>query len=112
VLSSESGRRKLRFQTFRCHIYCQGLFRVIRTSLGICQEPFWDPVLDSLPRKTRSCVCVPGTKNLKPELQRLQRQKEPKFYLPPIWPLGIGLIQETARLIAMVITPMIQNTFP
>ena len=34
------------------------------------------------------------------------------IYRPPIWPLGIGLIQPTAKLIPIVMTPIIQNTFP
>lgn len=32
------------------------------------------------------------------------------FYRPPTWPFGNGLIQLTATLIAMAMTPMIQKT--
>lgn len=34
------------------------------------------------------------------------------YYRPPTWPLGIGRIQLKQRLMAMFMTPMIQNTLP
>lgn len=33
------------------------------------------------------------------------------IYLPPTCPLGIGLIQQTAKLIAIIMTPIIQIDF-
>lgn len=40
------------------------------------------------------------------------KRKQPKLYLPPTCPLGIGLIQDTAKFMAIMITPMIQMAFP